>query len=362
MTHDNGRKLGFREADERRRKKTRLAGSRFETETYSMPIYWASYLINGDASGIDDDDIVQADAAIEDIGLGAPVDVSESEFRSRGDYGRLAGDYADYTFLRRTETNEARETHHVADFNTLDDLIAHARDELGATHVLFVDEEVHLYFPRQEGTYEKAEIWQKDGYWHAQGPGARTIVQKPPSNAQPIGGGRAKPMPKHDPKGSLPIIENGLRKLSGHPIDVRMGAAEARRRNPESLPVLPIIFRAERSGDAKGEVTAVFPTLPGTNEHDFTVYAHNGQHSVGSRAWYNGTRAATPNEYASLLAELRRIYEQDPDGPVKLHVVERFTRHHDAERKAEYQKWMHPETRATEVRNPRRSAHRKTQE
>lgn len=68
------------------------------TVTYSMPAHWASYLINGDASGLDDDDIAQADAAIEDIGLGSPVDVSDSDFRRGGDYGSLAGDYADYTF------------------------------------------------------------------------------------------------------------------------------------------------------------------------------------------------------------------------------------------------------------------------
>lgn len=91
------------------------------------------------------------------------------------------------------ETSERKVAgHRVADFNTLDDLIAHARDELGATHVLFVDEEIHLYFPRQDGTFEKAEVWQKDGYWHAQGPGARTIVQEPPENARPIGGGKRR--------------------------------------------------------------------------------------------------------------------------------------------------------------------------
>lgn len=74
------------------------APNRITTATYSMPAHWASYLINGDASGLDDDDIAQADAAIKDIGLGSPVDVSESDFRRGGDYGSLAGDYADYTF------------------------------------------------------------------------------------------------------------------------------------------------------------------------------------------------------------------------------------------------------------------------
>jgi len=85
------------------------------------------------------------------------------------------------------EQRIAHETqgHHVADFNTLDDLISHARQE-GATHVLHVDDEVHLYFLRRDGQYEKAEVWQKDGYWHTQGPGSRTIVRRPPSNAKPI--------------------------------------------------------------------------------------------------------------------------------------------------------------------------------
>jgi len=73
------------------------------TVTYSMPIYWASYLINGDASGMEDDEIKEADEAIEAIGLGSPVDVGESEFRNRGDYGHLAGDYADYTFIDKGE-------------------------------------------------------------------------------------------------------------------------------------------------------------------------------------------------------------------------------------------------------------------
>jgi hypothetical protein len=73
----------------------------------------------------------------------------------------------------------------VADFNTLDDLIAHARGE-GATHYIQIDDETHLYFQRKDGSYEKSEVWQKDGYWHTQGPGSRVVVRKPPENAKPI--------------------------------------------------------------------------------------------------------------------------------------------------------------------------------
>ena len=70
----------------------------------------------------------------------------------------------------------------------------------------------------------------------------------------------------------------------------------------------PVLFRAERSGLYKGEVTAVFPTLPGSNNPaSFTVYAHIGQHGTGMKGWYHETRAATEAEYADLADELERV-------------------------------------------------------
>lgn len=100
---------------------------------------------------------------------------------------------------------------------------------------------------------------------------------------------------------------------------------------PETLPV---IFRADRSGDHKGSVTAVFPTLPGTSDPWTAVcYAHIGQHSACDRGWYATTRAATPAEYAGLLRELRGIYEEGPDA-VRLDIVQRWTAKHDAARRA----------------------------
>ncbi len=100
---------------------------------------------------------------------------------------------------------------------------------------------------------------------------------------------------------------------------------------------VPVLFRAERSGDFKGEVTAVFPTLPGTNDSDVTIYAHNGQHGTGARGWYRETRAATDAEAASLKREL----ESAPFNYV-LEPVKRWTRHHDAKRAATYQASREP--------------------
>jgi hypothetical protein len=101
------------------------------------------------------------------------------------------------------------------------------------------------------------------------------------------------------------------------------------------VPSLPVLFRAEKSGQFKGDVTAVFPTLPGTNAYDFTVYAHVGQHGTGTMGWYYTTRPAKPEEYASLLRELRGIYESEQlsEPPVKLRVVQRITQDMERERK-----------------------------
>ena len=84
------------------------------------------------------------------------------------------------------------------------------------------------------------------------------------------------------------------------------------------MKTLPVIFRADQSGMFENEVTAVFPTLPGTNDiQTFSIYSHAGQRGVGSLGWYRLTRPAKPKEYAQLLAELRGIYETGPDA-VKL--------------------------------------------
>jgi len=95
-------------------------------------------------------------------------------------------------------------------------------------------------------------------------------------------------------------------------------------------PALPVIFRAERSG----EVTAVFPTLTADYAGlEFTIYAHIGQHGGATLPWYRGTRAARPDEYADLLQEVRGICERShaPGDPVfRLDVCRRFTAAHRA--------------------------------
>lgn len=79
-----------------------------------------------------------------------------------------------------------QESHRVADFNTLDDLIEHAKNELGATHVTVAGPDTRIYFPRGgQHPYEEAKVWRKGGYWHAEGPGARRGTELP-RGAKPI--------------------------------------------------------------------------------------------------------------------------------------------------------------------------------
>jgi len=89
-----------------------------------------------------------------------------------------------------------RHRHHhvapvVADFDTLDDLIRHAADQLGATHAAGSGAHTRVYFPRGgQYPYEEATVRRKAGYWHADGPHARVGVTHLPSDAKPIGGRR----------------------------------------------------------------------------------------------------------------------------------------------------------------------------
>ena len=51
-------------------------------ETATGPAAWASYLINGDATGLDREEVEAADEWIESIGLGAPVSCEPAGFLS----------------------------------------------------------------------------------------------------------------------------------------------------------------------------------------------------------------------------------------------------------------------------------------
>lgn len=89
----------------------------------------------------------------------------------------------------------------------------------------------------------------------------------------------------------------------------------------------PVLFRRDKPGTHSDEVTAVFPTLPGSPRM-MTCYAHIGQHGSCSPEWLrNDTVPATPEEYAPLKRELESI-------GYMLRVVHRVSRQMDQTRHA----------------------------
>lgn len=87
---------------------------------------------------------------------------------------------------------------------------------------------------------------------------------------------------------------------------------------------LPIMFVQSDSGEFAGDVTAIFPTLQGTNAHDVSCYAHIGQHGTASLEWYKTQRHCNRAERNALYHELRGIYENGDD-PVSLYIVSHFS-------------------------------------
>lgn len=71
-------------------------------ETATAPSCWASYLINADASGLDESEKGACDAWIERLGWGAPVSCDDAGFIAYHDARQecpLASDCHIYTFL-----------------------------------------------------------------------------------------------------------------------------------------------------------------------------------------------------------------------------------------------------------------------
>lgn len=71
-----------------------------QTVTYTLPAYWASYLINEDSSGLTLDEKCAAGRFLEENNLPFPVSCSDEAYFSRhNDAGTLACNVLDYAFL-----------------------------------------------------------------------------------------------------------------------------------------------------------------------------------------------------------------------------------------------------------------------
>lgn len=74
--------------------------------TATAPSHWASYLVNGDDSGLDPAEKAAADSWIAREGLGLPVSCEDAGFIWRHDAARecpLGADCQEYQFLIRAD-------------------------------------------------------------------------------------------------------------------------------------------------------------------------------------------------------------------------------------------------------------------
>lgn len=89
--------------------------------------------------------------------------------------------------------------------------------------------------------------------------------------------------------------------------------------------IIPVIFRLDTA-----EVIAFFPTIPSTlNFWECTTYTHLGQHSGACIEYYWGTTKANPEQYESLYAELKAIYN---DETTELKVVSKWVQKYNDDR------------------------------
>ena len=79
------------------------------TETYTLPAHWASYLINGDCSGLEDAEVIEVDEWLRaHPWLGEALSCSEAdEFRWENDANDIGGSTVDIVFhVHLTEERE----------------------------------------------------------------------------------------------------------------------------------------------------------------------------------------------------------------------------------------------------------------
>ena len=79
--------------------KRSLDGFKIWMEEYTLPAHWACCLINGDRSGLSDEDIGEIDKWMEDNDYPHFCDVGESYFSWTNDANDLGGDVAIYAAI-----------------------------------------------------------------------------------------------------------------------------------------------------------------------------------------------------------------------------------------------------------------------
>lgn len=73
---------------------------KIEIETYTLPEYWASALVNNDYSGMDAEEVLEIQEFLEGVAPSYPVSCSEEPFfQWSNDANSLGANCLEYTFL-----------------------------------------------------------------------------------------------------------------------------------------------------------------------------------------------------------------------------------------------------------------------
>lgn len=109
-----------------------------ESEEYTLPAYWAGYLINGDATGYSDEEIQEIDDFLAKRSLGFCTGVSDDTwFAHRNDANSMGSDVAKFTFM-------------------LDNTTMHEGAKIGRAEIIKKIEKALAYFPDDTNTWAKA--------------------------------------------------------------------------------------------------------------------------------------------------------------------------------------------------------------
>lgn len=78
--------------------------------TYKLPTHWASALINGDYSGLDDDEEKEINDFLEEVKASVvDVDVESKSFEISNDAGTLACECYHYQFIKHPQNEQTDE-------------------------------------------------------------------------------------------------------------------------------------------------------------------------------------------------------------------------------------------------------------
>jgi hypothetical protein len=169
------------------------------------------------------------------------------------------------------ETEEGRyvgETHRVADFSTLPEVIAHAKQE-GATHVLLAGRHTALFFPTENGRYEEARVWREAGYWHAEAQGKRVVVDQLPPGAEPIDHAEQQPA-----VGTVEAKRTSRGRFAGKPVPAP---------NPGMNPFAPQAQVRLPSDKSLGDAGAVY---------EFNIKLYRVESNASELEWEEDSRMA----------------------------------------------------------------------